>query len=115
MPSEYEPGGISNIQAAIAGALCTMPYTGGLIDFLEAGGTHPELMTSSFNFDVPRTVKQTGSDFIRAFKKVLFLYDEDRPQWQKLVRQAMRLDVDWSFKVSEYLTVYDAAQRIFTT
>ncbi len=111
MPSQYEPGGISNIQAAVSGALCVIPYTGGLIDFFESGGTHPEFVCSPFNYDLPWTLKQTGLDFIRSFKRAIHMYYEEKDLWHDLVRRAMTLKVDWSFKIPEYLDIYDAAQR----
>ncbi|MDY6974136.1 MAG: glycogen/starch synthase [Thermodesulfobacteriota bacterium] len=110
MPSEYEPGGISNIQAAVMGALCIMTYTGGLIDFVEAGGTHPEFVASGFSYNAPWTLKKTGRDLARAFMVALTMFDKDKAQWLKLVRRAMGLQVDWSYKVPEYLRIYEAAQ-----
>jgi starch synthase len=111
MPSEYEPGGISNIQAAIMGALCVLTYTGGLIDFIEAGGTHPEFVASGFGYNVPWTLKRSGRDIVRAFMIALNMHNEDKAKWHKLVRRAMTLPVDWSFKVPEYVRIYDAAQN----
>ena len=111
MPSQYEPGGISNIQAAIAGAMCILTYTGGLIDFIEAGGTHPVFVASGFGYDVPWTLKRSGRDLARAFMMALKMHDQDKPQWRKLVERAMNLPVDWSKKVSEYLKIYDAVQE----
>lgn len=110
MPSQYEPGGISNLQASILGALCVLTYTGGLIDFIEAGGTHREFVASDFSYGVPWTLKRSGRDLARAFMMALKMYDEDKKQWKKLVKQAMTLPVDWSHKVPEYLKIYDAAQ-----
>jgi len=110
MPSQYEPGGISNIQAAIMGALCIITYTGGLVDFLENGGTYFDFVAAGFGYNVPWTLKQTGRDFARAFMIALNMYEENKSQWQGLVKRAMGLKVDWSYKVPEYLKIYDAAQ-----
>jgi starch synthase len=110
MPSQYEPGGISNIQAAIMGSLCILTYTGGLIDFIEAGGTHPDFVASGFSYDTPWTLKRSGRDLARAFLMAMKMYDQDKPQWLNLVKRAMNLPVDWSGKVPEYLKIYNAAQ-----
>jgi starch synthase len=111
MPSQYEPGGISNIQAAIMGSLCILTYTGGLIDFIEAGGTHRDFVASGFGYNVPWTFKRSGRDFVRAFMMALKMHEEDKAQWRKLIRRAMTLPVDWVYKVPEYLKIYDAAQH----
>ncbi len=112
MPSEYEPGGISNIQAALAGVLCTLPYTGGIIDFFESGGTHSEFVTAGFNYNVSWTVKRTAQDFARTFKRILYLYEAAPEEWQRLVRRAMTLKVDWSYKVPEYLRIYEDVRKM---
>jgi len=111
MPSQYEPGGISNIQAAIMGCLCVLTYTGGLIDFIEAGGTHPDFVASGFGYNVHWSLKQSGRDLVRAFKIALNMHDEDKSQWRKLIKRAMTLPVDWSYKVPEYLKIYDEAKE----
>ncbi|SPD74218.1 putative Starch synthase [uncultured Desulfobacterium sp.] len=109
MPSQYEPGGISNIQAAVLGTLCVLTYTGGLVDFIEAGGTYPEFVAAGFGYGVPWTLKRTGQDFVRAFRKALQIYCEDKVKWQALVKQAMTIKVDWSYRVPEYIYIYDSA------
>ena len=111
MPSQYEPGGISNIQAAILGTLCILTYTGGLVDFIEAGGTDHEFVAAGFGYGVPWTLKHTGEDFVRAFKKALHIYCEDKVKWKALVKQAMTIKVDWSYRVPEYIAIYDSAQK----
>ena len=114
MPSQYEPGGISNIQAAVLGALCVLTYTGGLIDFIEAGGTHLEFVAAGFAYELHWTKQQTGKDFVRAFTKALNLYYEDKKQWKNLVKQAMTIKADWSYKVPEYMAIYKSSQDMVT-
>ena len=111
MPSQYEPGGISNIQASLLGSLCMITYSGGLIDFLESGGTHLEFVAAPFDYDFPWTIKQTGRDFVRTFKKAMDIYYDDKAQWHELVKRAMTLPVDWSYKVSDYIMIYEEAQN----
>ena len=111
MPSQYEPGGISNIQASILGSLCIITYTGGLIDFLESGATHLEFVAAPFDYNFPWTIKQTGRDFVRAFKKAMDIFYRDKAQWQEIVKRAMNLPVDWSYKVSDYIKIYEEAQN----
>lgn len=110
MPSQYEPGGISNIQASILGALCIITYTGGLIDFLESGGTHLEFVSAPYDYGIPWTVKQAGCDFARAFMRAMDIFYRDKAQWQELVKRAMTLPVDWSYKIPDYQRIYEAAQ-----
>ena len=111
MPSQYEPGGISNIQASVLGSLCMITYTGGLIDFLESGATHLEFVATYFDYESPQSVKQSGLDFVRAFKKAMEIFYEDKPQWEEMVRRAMTLEADWSHKVPDYIRIYKEAQN----
>ena len=111
MPSQYEPGGIANIQASVLGSLCMITYTGGLIDFLESGATHLEFVATYFDYELPQSVKQTGLDFVRAFKKAMDIFYEDKVQWAEMVRRAMTLAADWSSRVPDYIRIYEEAQN----
>jgi starch synthase len=110
MPSQYEPGGVANIQAAVAGALCVLTRTGGLVDFVEAGGTHPAFTAPPFDYDRPGTLQETARGLVRALASALHLHALNREEWEHRVRAAMRFNGDWASRVDDYLAIYSAAR-----
>ncbi|MFC1594469.1 M20/M25/M40 family metallo-hydrolase, partial [Candidatus Omnitrophota bacterium] len=110
-PSLYEPGGLTNILAALKGALCLVTRTGGLIDFVENQGTPSEFAVPAFDYDHPETVKATTAALLEAFQKAVTLYYDRPEEWEEWMRIAMRFDCDWSTRVPKYMKVYRAAQQ----
>lgn len=111
MPSQYEPAGVANIQAAVAGALCVVTRTGGLIDFVESGGTHPAFTATTFDYDYPHTLKVTARELVRAFRTAISLYGDKR-KWERCVRTAMQFEGDWSTRVGKYIDIYARCKEL---
>jgi starch synthase len=106
MPSQYEPGGVANIQAALGGALCIVTRTGGLLDFVAGEGTHPAFTAPPFDADAPATLLDTAYALVAAFQMALRLYTTAPQEWETWVRSVMTFSVDWSSRVPSYLTIY---------
>jgi starch synthase len=106
MPSQYEPGGVANIQAALAGALCVVTRTGGLLDFVAGGGTYPAFTVPPFDDDAPATLLATAHALVTAFQTALRLYPTAPQEWEAWVRRVMTFSADWSTRVPSYLTIY---------
>lgn len=111
MPSHYEPGGISNIRAALAGSLCIVTLTGGLVDFVKNRGTHPEFFAPSFDYDNSQSMKNTAVALYDASKRAFDMYCGNKPEWDKWARTAMEFDADWSSRVPRYERIYEKAQE----
>ncbi len=109
MPSAYEPGGISNLQAAMNGLLTILTLTGGLKDFVEMGGTLEKFAVAPFNSNDKQSMARAAKDFAVVFAEALTLFGEHREQWIAAARQAMRIEADWSDKVDSYIDLYNKA------
>ncbi|MFH1753541.1 MAG: 4-alpha-glucanotransferase, partial [Candidatus Omnitrophota bacterium] len=114
MPSQYEPGGISNVQAARLGMLCGVTETGGLKDFVDWGGTHSGFKAPAFDYDYPESMRKTASGFLDVTKKASGMYyADDDAEWRQAQASAMTFDADWSSekRIPKYRKAYTVAQE----
>ena len=96
MPSRYEPCGLGQMFAMRYGTLPVVHYTGGLAD------TVTEDMTG-FTF-TPHGVEE----FMGAIRKAVATF-ADQPEWQRMIRLAMREDWSWNRTAPDYLEMYKEA------
>lgn len=100
MPSKFEPCGLGQMIAMRYGTLPLVRETGGLKDTVEPYNEY--------------TGEGTGFSFTNfnpmECKEVMYLaihtYNENKPAWKKLVKQAMKKDYSWSASAAKYLDLY---------
>ncbi len=113
VPSDYEPSGLTQMQAMRYGAVPVVRNTGGLADTVHELGDN----WSGFVFDgVPRLLEnpdvdqrrrqQNADDLFLAIRRANEVYVNDREQWHKIINTAMRAENDWSRSLGDYLNVY---------
>ena len=107
MPSRYEPCGLNQIYSLKYGTVPVVRATGGLDDTIEP-------------FD-PKTGKGTGFKFseysgealLQTIRAALAAF-EDKPSWQKLMRNGMAKDFSWNASAREYVRVYERVRQLRT-
>jgi starch synthase len=107
MPSRYEPCGLNQIYSLKYGTIPIVRATGGLDDTIEP-------------FD-PKTGKGTGFKFseysgealLQTIRAALAAF-EDKPSWQKLMRNGMAKDFSWNASAKEYVRVYERVRQLRT-
>jgi starch synthase len=96
MPSQYEPCGMTQMRAQRYGALPVARRVGGLKDTIEDG-------VNGFLFDLYKP-----EAFPPALERAITTY-HNRPIWDRMVRQAMRLDHGWGPSAGRYQALYQRA------
>jgi starch synthase len=99
VPSRFEPCGLTQLCALRYGALPVVSKVGGLADTVADGRT-------GFQF---WPVTQAG--LIRAVNRAATCY-QDKPEWQRLQRQAMATDVSWAAAARQYATLYRGISQV---
>jgi len=96
MPSKYEPGGITAMEAMRYGCVPVARATGGLNDSVEDGATG-----FKFNSYSPKA-------FLCCVARALENY-KNKPVWQKMVKRAMEADFSWAKSAERYVDLYERA------
>lgn len=104
MPSKYEPCGLNQMYSLRYGTVPVVRKTGGLADTVTL-------------FD-PDTGEGTGIVFdhytqegLRWALEAGFALFRDKPTWQTLIRNGMRLDHSWERRIDEYVHLYETLIR----
>lgn len=99
MPSQYEPCGISQMQALRAGVPCLVHQVGGLKDTV-----FENINGFSFGGD---THQARLDNLVAAFQRALDTYSLDTTHWTRLRKSARKSRFDWDTAVAAYCrTVY---------
>ncbi len=101
MPSYYEPCGLNQMYAMGYGTVPVVRATGGLADTVEEtpeGGT-------GFRFHPYR-----AQEFKDAVYRALAAW-QDRPKWERIVRNGMSRDFSWGRSARGYVELYERALR----
>jgi len=93
MPSKFEPCGLGQMIAMHYSTIPMARQTGGLVDTIDDGKTG--FLFKEYQVEV----------FLKTIKKVLNLY-QDKREWQKLMRAAMKKDFSWTLSAKKYLKLY---------
>jgi len=105
MPSGYEPCGIGQLIAMRYGTIPVARRTGGLADtvsdYQPVGGKGTGFLFSDYTSDALQG----------CLKRALCAY-VDKAQWDKLIRNAMRMDFSWADSAGKYAELYDKVSRI---
>lgn len=125
MPSEFEPCGIAQMEAALYGVPTICSNTGGLDDtIVDQKDAHKILDPSravGFKFaialqklDVPEgimlvDIAETGKRMSAAISRAIHLYQKDPAAWQNIVKRNMETDFSWDSSVKKYHVLYQKA------
>lgn len=94
MPSLFEPCGISQMLAMRNGNPCLVHHTGGLKDTV----TH---LKTGFSFD-GKTYDEKIANMLSTFDLALDIFQNDKPQWNKIAANAKKMRFTWEKSVDEY-------------
>ncbi|MGA8629604.1 MAG: glycogen synthase GlgA [Terracidiphilus sp.] len=105
MPSHYEPSGLNQMYSMKYGTVPIVRATGGLDDTIEEWD--PEQGTGTgFKFAGVNPL-----DLLAEIDRAIEAF-HDKKGWQKLMRNGMARDYNWSVPAKEYVKVYEAAVRM---
>ncbi len=100
MPSVFEPCGTSQMIAMRYGAIPLVHETGGLKDSVQSYNKFTKQGTG-FSF-----TEMFPDSFLQVYKEALSVY-EDKKAWEKLMVQAMDVDISWKASVQKYIDLYE--------
>lgn len=103
MPSKSEPCGLAQMIASRYGTIPIVRETGGLYDsikpYWEEG---KKLHGNGFTF-----ANYNAHELLDRLRAALWLYTNDKENWKKLVRVAMKTDFSWNISAEKYLEMYN--------
>lgn len=99
MPSRYEPCGLNDKYSLKFGTIPIVHATGGLEDSIIDYNRYPDKGTG-FKF-----TNFKPDAFTHAILSALKLF-QSKPQWVKLMRNAMKQDFSWNKSAEKYLEIY---------
>ena len=98
MPSKSEPCGLAQMMACSYGTLPVVRRVGGLADTIIP---YPSTESNGFGFS-----HFNAHELLFSIKDALSLY-ENKADWQKMVKRAMKTDFSWSKSAKIYLDTYN--------
>lgn len=101
MPSVYEPCGIGQLIAMRYGCLPIVRETGGLKDTVGSYDRHTR-RGNGFSF-----ANYNAHDMLYTIKRALGYY-KDKPNWERIMKNAMKADYSWQKSAQQYYEVYQA-------
>jgi len=105
MPSHYEPSGLNQMYSMKYGTVPIVRATGGLDDTIEEWDAE-EGTGTGFKFSGVNPL-----DLLAEIDRAIEAF-HDKEGWQKLMRNGMASDYNWSVPAKEYVKVYEAAVRM---
>jgi starch synthase len=100
MPSLSEPCGLAQMISSRYGTVPVVRETGGLYDSIRDNGW--EGGGNGFTF-----APYTGMELYGAVKRALNLYNNNKPEWEKLTLKVMRFDFSWKKSAKLYIQMYE--------
>ena len=107
MPSRDEPCGLNQIYSLKYGTVPIVRATGGLDDTIEPFDLKTGKGTG-FKFS-----EYSGEALLQTIRAALAAF-EDKPNWQKLMRNGMAKDFSWNASAKEYVRVYERVRQLRT-
>jgi glycogen synthase len=98
IPSRFEPCGLTDYEAALAGAITIGHHTGGLPKVRHCGYLYEWL-------DL-RDAAGEANAFFRAIQAALSTYRHDYARHRELMRTAMALNAGWDASAAQYVQMY---------
>ena len=105
MPSHYEPSGLNQMYSMKYGTVPIVRATGGLDDTIEEWDAE-EGTGTGFKFSGVNPL-----DLLAEIDRAIEAF-HDKEGWQKLMRNGMASDYNWSVPAKDYVKVYEAAVRM---
>ncbi|MBI4688753.1 MAG: glycogen synthase [Nitrospirae bacterium] len=105
MPSKYEPCGLGQMIAMRYGTIPVVRKTGGLADTVS---DYEPLIGAGTGFlfeDYNRSALQD------CLKRAMCVY-VDKPRWQNLIRNAMKMDFSWNASAKKYVNLFRKAIKM---
>ncbi|MEI5909594.1 glycogen synthase GlgA [Bacillus spongiae] len=99
MPSKFEPCGLGQMIAMKYGTLPIVRETGGLNDTVKSFNEETE---EGYGFSFSHF---NAHDMLYTYRRALYYYHKPE-KWQKIVKQAMRLDNSWAQSAYKYNQLY---------
>ena len=100
MPSRFEPCGLTQMYSLRYGTVPIVRATGGLVDTVEPWDPATGQGTG-FRFDYP-----DGTGLVWALDQALTAH-QDRPAWERLMKNGMSRDFSWERSALEYVALYE--------
>ena len=100
MPSLFEPCGLSQLMSLRYGTLPIVRETGGLRDTVEAYNEYEHTGTG-FSF-----TNYNAHDMLFTVRYAIKVFN-DRKEWNKMVKRAMKTDFSWKASAKKYESLYD--------
>ena len=100
MPSKFEPCGLGQIIALKYGTIPIVRETGGLVDTIEAYNEY-EKKGNGFSF-----ANFNAHDMMHVIRYALHIFDENKADWNALIKNAMESDFSWRKSAIMYKTIY---------
>jgi starch synthase len=94
VPSKFEPCGLTQMIAMRYGTLPLVRKTGGLADSVRDSKT-------GFVFN-----RYTRQALVRKMQEVIGQYQNDQPQWRRMVVRVMGEDFSWKTQAGKYIRLY---------
>jgi starch synthase len=95
VPSKFEPCGLTQMIAMRYGTLPLVRKTGGLADSVRDSNT-------GFVFN-----RYTRQALVRRMQEVIGMYQDQQPQWKRMVVRVMGEDFSWKTQASRYIKLYN--------
>ncbi len=94
VPSRFEPAGLTQLYAMSYGTVPIVRKTGGLADSVTNGKT-------GFVFE-----PYTPEALLSIISQAIATYQQNKPVWEKLMRNAMKEDFSWKQSALKYIEIY---------
>lgn len=100
MPSLFEPCGLGQLIALKYGTLPIVRETGGLKDTVNSYNKYTK-EGNGFTFKL-----YNAHDMLFTIKDAIDLYNENKDDWNTLIKQAMNENFDWEISSNKYIDLY---------
>lgn len=107
VPSRFEPCGLTQMIANRYGTIPVVRKTGGLADTIQNYRLRASAVLGNGFVFGPYESKA----LLMAVKRALQVYRNDREDWGKLMRNAMKKDFSWHTSAKEYLRLYQKLMK----
>jgi len=100
MPSKHEPCGLNQMYSLVYGTIPIVRETGGLADTVKK---YNEKDGSGNGFTFKNYQVQ---DMMQEIKRALKIYNEDKKEWQKIMKTGMKSNFTWINSSKNYVDLY---------
>ena len=103
MPSKSEPCGLAQMISCSYGTVPVVRSVGGLYDSIKSYG---EEGSNGFRFD-----NYNAHELLYTLKRAVYLYSENKSEWDALVMRAKLSDFSWENSADKYMNIYDKMSK----